>query len=84
LFNHLTALINTIANLAGNKQNLQTANQHLASLVHTQALAATKHAADAAAAHYDKMQEDLVRASLARIREAQRADWPGWTGGLAP
>jgi hypothetical protein len=79
---HIDILANTIAELAGNKQNLQVLNQKAASLVYVQTVQTTGQAAYYQSELYDRQLQLLIEESNRRITEHMWRDYPtsvpGW------
>jgi len=66
---HIDMLISSIADLAGNKQNLQTLNQKAATLNYVQIVQATTTATASQAEQLDKAKELLIHESWLRIKQ---------------
>jgi hypothetical protein len=80
---HIDILASTIAELAGNKQNLQVLNQKAASLVYVQTVQTTGQAAYYQSELYDRQLQLLIEESNRRINEQMWRDYPtsvpGWS-----
>jgi len=79
---HIDTLVGTIAELQGNKQNLQVLNQKAASLTYVQTVQTSGQAAYTQSELYDRLLQLLVEESNRRITEHMWRDYPtsvpGW------
>jgi hypothetical protein len=66
---HIDALSNTIATLAGNKQNLQVLNQKAATLNYIQVVEATGQAANWHSEQYEQQKQLLIQESWRLIKQ---------------
>ena len=78
----IDTLVGTIAELQGNKQNLQVLNQKAASLTYVQTVQTSGQAAYTQSELYDRLLQLLVEESNRRITEHMWRDYPtsvpGW------